>query len=173
MPEIFSKLFRQHGDAIIRRIVDEIYRERRTELPEILPVGQLVENYPEILDELARILDHRAQESEIAEAVRRMREHAHVRFHNGVLLDEVARELMLLRKTLNDFLWREELTVTQGEPWKLREALERANRFVDEMIAQAVVIYAASWRPPVETRTSVWPPPRRRKTDFPESDDAG
>jgi len=170
MPDFFTKLFRQHQEAIIRRLVDEIYREPRTELPEMLPVGQLVENYPEILAQLAHLLDKRAGEGEIAEVVRHLRDYAQVRFHGGVLIDEVARELMLLRKTLNDFLWREERNAAQGDTRDLQDALECANRFVDEMIAQAVVIYAASWRPPAETRTSVWPPPRRRKTDFPESD---
>lgn len=173
MPETFTALFRQHLDIIIRRWVDEMYRERRTDMPEALSYGQLVDHYPEILDELARLLNSRADESEIMEVGRRMREHAHVRFQRGVLLDEVARELMLFRKTVNDFLWREGMSATLGDLRELRDALKRADQFVDEMIAQAVVIYAASWRPPVKTRTSVWPPPRRRKTDFPESDDAG
>lgn len=171
MPETFVKLFRQHQDTIIRRWVEEVYRERRTELPESLSFGQLVDHYPEILDELAQLLESRAAEAEVAEVARRMREHAHVRFHRGVLVDEVARELMLFRKTLNDFLWREGLSAAKGSLWELRDALERANHFVDEMVAQALVVYAASWRPPVETRSSVWPPPRRRKTDFPERDD--
>lgn len=173
MPETFIELFRQHQETIIRRWVDEIYRERRTDMPEALSFGQLVDHYPEMLDELARLLDERAVEGEIAEVARRNRVHAHVRFQRGVLLDEVARELMLFRRTVNDFLWREGLSATLGDLRELRDALKRADQFVDEMIAQAVVIYAASWRPPVETRTSVWPPPRRRKTDFPEGDDAG
>ena len=173
MPETFIELFRQHQETIIRRWVDEIYRERRTDMPEALSFGQLVDHYPEMLDGLARLLDERAVEGEIAEVARRIREHAHVRFQRGVLLDEVARELMLFRRTVNDFLWREGLSATLGDLRELRDALKRADQFVDEMIAQAVVIYAASWRPPVETRTSVWPPPRRRKTDFPEGDDAG
>lgn len=173
MPEkIFTILLRQHLDEIIRRWVDELYRERRTELPERLSFGQLVDHYPEMLDELAHMLDERADESQIMETARRLREHAHVRFQRGVLIDEVARELMLFRKTLNEVLWREGLNATKGDLWELREALERANRFIDEIVVQAVVVYAASWRPPVETRASVWPPPRRRKTDFPESDDA-
>lgn len=171
MSEDFKTLFRQHNDALIRLWVDEIYQERRTELPERLSFGQLVDHYPEMLDELACLLDKRAAESEIAEVSRRMREHAHVRFQRGVLIDEVARELMLFRKVLNDFVWREAMSVTEGDLLELREALKRVNLFVDEMIAHAVVIYATSLRPPVETRTSVWPPPRRRKTDFPESDD--
>ena len=173
MPETFVALFRQHQDTIIRRWVDEMYRERRTYMPEALSFGQLVGHYPEVLDELARLLDDRAVESEIIDGARHTRAHAHIRFQRGVLLDEVARELMLFRRTVNDFLWREGLSATLGDLRDLRDALKCADQFVDEMIAQAVVIYAASWRPPVETRTSVWPPPRRRKTDFPESDDAG
>jgi hypothetical protein len=60
--------------------------------------------------------------------------------------------------------------VTQGNLRELREALRRACQFMDEMLAQSLVIYAASLRPPIETRVSSWPPPRRRKTDFTESD---
>ncbi|MBV9959819.1 MAG: RsbRD N-terminal domain-containing protein [Acidobacteria bacterium] len=170
MPDTYISLFREHQETIIRRWIDEVYRERRTELPETLSFGQLVDHYPEMLDELARLLDERASRSEIIETARRRREHAHVRFQRGVLIDEVARELMLFRRTINDFLWREGLSAALGDLRELRDALQRADQFVDEMITQAVVVYAASWRPPVETRTSVWPPPRRRKTDFPESD---
>ncbi|HEY0544448.1 MAG TPA: RsbRD N-terminal domain-containing protein [Pyrinomonadaceae bacterium] len=170
MPETYVALFHQHQETLIRRWVDEMYRERRTGMPETLSFGQLVDHYPEMLDELARLLDNRAAESEIFEVARRIREHAHVRFQRGALIDEVARELMLFRRTVNDFLWREGSSATLGDLRELRDALRRADQFVDEMIAQAIVIYAASWRPPVETRTSVWPPPRRRKTDFPESD---
>jgi hypothetical protein len=173
MPETYVELFRQYQETIIRRWIDEIYNERRTEMPETLSFGQLVDHYPEMLDELARLLDKRAVESEITDVARRMREHAHVRFQRGVLIDEVARELMLFRRTVNDFLWREGMSATLGDLRELRDALSRADQFVDEMIAQAVIVYAASWRPPVETRTSVWPPPRRRKTDFPKSDDDG
>ena len=163
MPDNFARLFRTHQDAIIRRMVDEIYRDRRTELPERLPVGQLVEPYPDMLDELGLLLDSGATEGEIADSVKRLRVFAQTRFHAGVLIDEVARELMLIRKTLNEFLWRDEVFVAQDSGWELREALERVNRFVDEMVAETVIVYAASWRPPVETRTSIWPPPRRRK----------
>jgi hypothetical protein len=170
MPETYVALFRLHQETIIRRWVDEMYRERRTDLPETLSFGQLVDHYPEMLDELARLLDNRAAESDIMEVARRIREHAHTRFQRGALIDEVARELMLFRRTVNEFLWREGMSATLGDLRELRDALKRADQFVDEMLAQAVVIYAASWRPPVETRTSVWPPPRRRKTDFPQSD---
>ena len=163
MSDSFAKLFLAHQDPIIRRMVDEIYRDRRTELPERLPVGQLVEQYPDMLDELALLLDGRASEGEIADSVKRLRVFAQTRFHAGILIDEVARELMLIRKTLNEFLWRDEVFVAQDNGWELREALERVNRFVDEMVVQTVIVYAASWRPPVETRTSIWPPPRRRK----------
>ncbi|MDQ3817823.1 MAG: hypothetical protein M3362_09045, partial [Acidobacteriota bacterium] len=58
---------------------------------------------------------------------------------------------------------------TEGDVWELRDAQRRADCFVDELIAQVLIIYAASFRPPVETRASVWPPPRRRRTDFPMS----
>lgn len=163
MPADFANLFHSHQDAIIRRMVDEIYRDRRTELPERLPVGQLVEHYPDMLDELGLLLDARASDAEIADSVRDRRIFAQTRFHAGILIDEVARELMLIRKTLNEFLWRDEVFVAQESGWELREALERVNRFVDEMVVETVIVYAASWRPPVETRTSIWPPPRRRK----------
>jgi hypothetical protein len=77
---------------------------------------------------------------------------------------------MILRRVLEDFLWREGASVIQGNLRELRDALRRSNRLMDEMIAQSLVIYAASLRPPVETRTSSWPPPRRRKTDFTENE---
>ena len=170
MPEHFSTLIRQFTDSIIRAWVNEIYRDHRTELPALLSYGQLVDHLPDLLDELARLLDQAATESEITEAARRLRSYAQVRFHQHVLIDEVARELMIFRYIFDDFLWREGISATQGDIWELRDALRRMDRFVDELIAQTVMIYAAILRPPVETRTSVWPPPRRRKIDFPQSD---
>jgi hypothetical protein len=171
MPEQFTKLIRQHEDEIIRAWVEELYAERRTELPALLPYGQLVNHMPEVLDELARLLDRAGGEQEIVEVARRLRSHAQVRFQQGALIDEVARELMLFRHILNNFLWREGISVTEGDLWELRDALSRANRFVDELLVQTLLIYAASLRPPVETRTSIWPPPRRRRTDFPHGND--
>lgn len=171
MPERFTKLIRQHEDEIIRAWVEELYAERRTELPALLPYGQLVNHMPEVLDELARLLDRVGGDQEIVEVARRLRSHAQVRFQQGALIDEVARELMLFRHILNDFLWREGISVTEGDLWELRDALSRANFFVDELLVQTLLIYAASLRPPVETRTSIWPPPRRRRTDFPHGND--
>lgn len=146
-----------------------MYAERRTEIPAMLSYGQLIDHLPDLLDELSGLLDHAATNGEILDATRRLRSHTQVRFHQGALIDEVARELMLFRKVFNDFLWREGVSATEGDIWELRDAVLRADLFVDEMIAQTLVIYAASLRPPVETRTSVWPPPRRRRTDFPDN----
>jgi hypothetical protein len=169
MPQQFTKLIRQHEEEIIRAWVDEMYAERRTGLPGVLSYRQLVDYLPDVLEELSRLLDLVDPDGEILEATRRLRSHPQVRFHQGALIDEVARELMIFRKVFNDFLWREGLSATEGDLWELRDALRRADRFVDELIAQTVIVYAASLRPPVETRTSVWPPPRRRRTDFPEN----
>ncbi len=171
MPEHFAPLFRQHLDSLTRAWVDEVYADRRTELAAILSYKALVEHLPELFDELARVLDTAAPYVEIVEAIRRLRFHAQVRFQQGCLIDEVARELMILRDVLTDFLWREGLSATSGDLWELRDGLRRMNVFVDEMIAQVVLIYAASLRPNIRTRTSTWPPPRRRKTDFPRRDE--
>ncbi len=172
MPEYFTKLIRQYEDALIHAWMEEMYRDMRVQLPDMLAYGQLIDHLPEVFEELARLLDKAASDAEIIEATRRLRAHAQVRFHQGALIDEVARELMIFRRVFNDFLWRELVSATEGNPWELRDVLRRADRFVDEMIAQMVVIYAASLRPPVETRTSVWPPPRRRRTDFPENQES-
>jgi hypothetical protein len=171
MSDRFATLLREYEGVIIRAWVEEVYAERRTELPARLSFGQLVGHMPELLEELARLLDAGATDAEIGEATRRLRAHPQVRFYQGLLLDEVARELMLFRQVVTDFLWREGSSARQGSFSELRDALRRVNRFADEMIAQVIVIYAASLRPPVETRTSVWPPPRRRRTDFPEHDE--
>ena len=169
MPQQFTTLIRKQEEAIIRAWVDEMYAERRTDLPAKLSYEQLVDHLPDTLLELSEIIGQLATDAEIMEATRRLRSHPQVRFHQGALIDEVARELMIFRKVFSDFLWREGISATEGDLWELRDALRRADRFVDELIAQAVVVYAASLRPPVETRTSVWPPPRRRRTDFPEN----
>lgn len=170
MSENFSALIRQFEDAIILAWVEELYADRRTELPALLSYGQLVNHMPDLLEELAHVLDTLAGNGEITEAAKRLRTHAQVRFQQGALIDEVARELMLFRKVFDDFLWREGMGATGRDLWRLRVALRLAGRFVDEVIVQSLVVYATSLRPPVETRTSIWPPQRRR-TDFPRGDD--
>lgn len=163
MSDGFTALLRAHEAALIRAWVDGIYAERRTDLPALLSYRQLIDSVPEILDEWAQLLDEAANEGEISETARRLRRHAQVRFQQGCLLDEVARELMILRQVLNDFLWRERPCATGGELSELRTALRRTNALLDEMLAEALVTYAASLRPPVRTRTMPWPPPRRRQ----------
>lgn len=168
MPEPFLPLFRQHTDALTRAWVDAVYADRRIQLPELLSYRQLVEHLPELFDELARVLDTAASYGEILDAVRRLRFHAQVRFQLGCLIDEVARELIILRNVLIDFLWRDGLNAADGDNTRgLRDALRRTDAFIDELLIQTVLIYASSLRPNVRTRTSTWPPPRRRITDFP------
>jgi len=166
MPRRFSSLFRQHLDALTRVWVDEIYADRRTDLATLLTFRELVEHVPDLLDELGHLLDERAEGEEICEGARRLRGLAQTRFQQGALLDEVARELMLLRDTLGEFLWVEADGAAKGEAaaW-LHDALRRSWLFFDEMIAQAILVYAVSLRPVVPTRGSVWPPPRRRRGD--------
>ena len=142
--------------------VDEVYAERRTDLPALLSYRQLVDGVPEVLEELARLLDERAVGREVEESAKALRSHAQVRFQQDCLIDEVARELMLLRRVLTDFLWREGVRVMEGDLWELRDAVRRTDAFLDELIAQAIIVYAASERPPVRTRTPSWPPARRR-----------
>lgn len=171
MPEYFKTLIHQYEASLIRAWVDEMYADPRVSQPTMLSYGQLINHLPELLDELAHVIESAATDAEMIEASRRLRSHAQVRFHQGVLIDEVARELMIFRKVFEDFLWREGINAIEGEMWRLRDALRLTGRLIDEVIAQTVVTYAASLRPPVETRTSVWPPPRRRKTDFPQNDE--
>ena len=163
MPRRFSSLFRQHLDPLTRAWVDEVYRERRTDLATLLTFRELVAHVPEVLDELAYLLDERADVEEIPEAARRLRGLAQTRFQQGVLIDEVARELMLLRDTSCEFLWQRAPDVLGDDVGGLHDALRRANLFFDELIAEAILVYAVSLRPVIPTRGSVWPPPRRRR----------
>lgn len=163
MPRRFSSLFRQHLDPLTRAWVDEIYRDHRTDLATLLTFRELVGHVPEVLDELSFVLDACAGEAETAEAARRLRGLAQTRFQQGALIDEVARELMFLRDALCEFLWQRGPDVLGEDVGALRDALRRANRFFDELIAEAILVYAASLRPVIPTRGSVWPPPRRRR----------
>ncbi|HST53533.1 MAG TPA: RsbRD N-terminal domain-containing protein [Pyrinomonadaceae bacterium] len=163
MPRRFSTLFRQNLDPFTHAWVDEVYADRRTDLSTLLSFRELIEHVPECLDELAFLLDERADEREVLEAARCLRTYAQSRFQRGVLIDEVARELMLLHDALSEFLWQEAPGVVGGDTRELHDALRRTRLFFDEMIAQAILVYAASLRPVVPTRGSVWPPGRRRK----------
>jgi hypothetical protein len=163
MPRRFSSLLRQHLDPFTRAWADEVYADRRTDLATLLTFRELVEHVPDILEELAYLLDERAGEGEIAEAARRLRGLAQTRFQQGALVDEVARELMLLRDALCEFLWQTAQGFAEEDGRGLHGALRRTNLFFDELIAESILVYAASLRPVVPTRRSVWPPPRVRR----------
>jgi hypothetical protein len=163
MPRRFSSLFRQQLDPFTRAWADRIYDDRRTDLSTLLTFRELVEHVPEVLEELGRLLDARADREELCEGARRLRGYARVRFQQGVLIDEVARELMLLRGTLCEFLWQEARDLTDDDGRVLQDALGRAEVFFDELVVEVILIYASSLRPVVPTRGSVWPPPRRRR----------
>ena len=165
MPRRFSTLFRLHLDPFTRAWVDEVYADRRTDLATLLSFRELIEHIPDVLEELGYLLDERADVEEICEAARRLRAFARSRFHQGVLLDEVARELMLLNDALNELLWQEMHSVGETDTRELHDALRRAGLFFDELIAQAILVYAASLRPVIPTRGSVWPPPHGRRQD--------
>lgn len=167
MSSTFDALFRQHREALVFAWVDEIYADRRTDLRTLLSYRELIEHLPELLGELADALDSAAQAGEITLIVRRLSFHAQVRFRQGCLIDEVARELMILREVLIDLLWREGARVTNGDFWELRDAIWRTDKFIDELILQTLVIYAASLRPLVRTRITRWPT-LRQLTDLPE-----
>ncbi len=163
MPRRFSSLFRQQFDLFTRAWADEVYADRRTDLPTLLTFRELIEHVEDVLEELGWLLDERADAEEICEGARRLRGYARVRFQQGVLIDEVARELMLLRSTLCEFLWQEARGPLEDDARVLREALRRAELFFDELVTEAILVYASSLRPVVPTRGSVWPPPRRRR----------
>jgi hypothetical protein len=163
MPRRFSTLFCLHLDPFTRAWVDSVYADRRTDLATLLSFRELIEHIPDVLEELGYLLDERADVEEICEAARRLRGFARSRFHQGVLLDEVARELMLLNDALNELLWHEAHGVGEMDTRELHDALRRSGLFFDELIAQAIVVYAASLRPVIPTRGSVWPPPRGRR----------
>jgi hypothetical protein len=163
MPRRFTSLFHQHLDPFTRAWADRVYDERRTDLATLLTFRELVEHVPDVLEELGRLLDERADAAEVCEAARHLRGYARVRFQQGVLIDEVARELMLLRSTLCEFLWQEARGPLDEDARVLRDALRRAELFFDELVAETILVYASSLRPVVPTRGSVWPPPRRRR----------
>jgi hypothetical protein len=159
----FTTLFRQQLDSFTRAWVDEVYADRRTDLATLLTFRELIEHIPDMLEELGYLLDERTDVEEICEAARRLRGFARSRFHQGVLLDEVARELMLLNDALNELLWHEAHGIGEKDTRELHDALRRSGLFFDELIAQAILVYAASLRPVIPTRGSVWPPPRGRR----------
>src|SRR5215216_2478491 len=163
MPRRFSSLFRRHQEPFTRAWVDEVYADRRTDLATLLTFRELVGHVPDLLEELGHLLDERADAEELCEGARRLRGYARVRFQQGVLIDEVARELMLLRDTSCEFLWQEARGPADEDARVLRDALRRVEIFFDELIAETILVYASSLRPVVPTRGSVWPPPRRRR----------
>lgn len=162
MPDLLSHLHRERLDELTHSWVDEVYQDRRTDLSHLLSFRELVEFIPDIFDELSALSENDVPVDEVVEAARRLRVLGQTRFQQGALIDEVARELMILRHVTNDFVWREASVIAVGSH-ELRGTLELANRFFDELIAQTLLVYAVSLRPTVRTRDSVWPPPRGRR----------
>lgn len=159
----FATLMREHRDVVIHIWADSIYDDEETRLAERLSYRQLVDHVPSLLEELGRALDLPTPAAlDVAEAARRARFFVHVRFQQGCLIDEVARELSLLRAATNELLWRESFATTECERRELREALRLTDEFFDELIRQLIVVYAASWRPSVPTQASIWHPSQRR-----------
>ncbi len=155
----FSSIFQKYGDAIIQSLVGRIHHDQRTDFASQLSLEQVTAPLPDLFEELAQLLDEAAAPPEIEMAAKRLRCYPQVRFQQSCLIDEVARELTVIRDVLIDFLWREGIGATDGDLWELRDALRRTNAFIDELIIQAIVVYAASMRPRVRTRASAWPPP--------------
>jgi RsbT co-antagonist protein rsbRD N-terminal domain len=162
----FASVLREGEGRIVRRWVEQLYQDQRTELSNFLTYEQLIEHIPEIIEFAALAIEEDCDPSEIVDGVRRLRSHAQVRFYQGALIDEVARELMLLRQVIVDFLWQEAVIDQKPDLTNLNKSQLACNRVLDELVAQTLLIYASSTRPPVQTRESVWPPPRRRRTDF-------
>jgi hypothetical protein len=83
MSSVYGPLFRLRLDAITHAWVDEIYRERRTDLSNLLSFTELVGFVPDICDELARLLDAEAADGEVVAAARAFRAHAQTRFRRA------------------------------------------------------------------------------------------
>jgi DNA phosphorothioation-dependent restriction protein DptG len=172
----YTTLLREYRDVITHIWADEVFASSETRYAQSLSYRQLIDHLPGLLDEIGRVLDRLASPVEIAEAARRIRYFIHIRFQQGCLIDEVARELSALRQVINDFIWRETLAPTERDLRGLRSSLKRADIFFDELMRQMIVVYAASLRPPVATYASIWHPgrshgkPQRRSTDTPQSD---
>lgn len=152
----FATLMREHRDVITHIWADSIYGDQETRLAERLSYRQLIDHLPSLLEELGRTLDLPTPTAlEITGAARRVRFFAHVRFQQGCLIDEVARELSLLRTATNELVWREGFATTEQGQRELRETLRCTDEFFDELIRESIVVYAASWRPPVPTQASI------------------
>ncbi|MDT4967287.1 MAG: hypothetical protein QOJ64_2024 [Acidobacteriota bacterium] len=167
MAQRFTQLIQLHEDSIVRTWAEAIYAEPRTRVASMLSYEQLVDHLPDLIAELSKILDQAADDREIEESAKHLRAHPQVRFQQGVLIDEVARELTIFREVFNEFLWKETVGAGESGLQELRSALKRSDYLIDELIVRSVVIYAACMRPAVETRSSSWPPPRRRPRDPP------
>jgi hypothetical protein len=152
----FAQLFDKHTESLVRMWADRIYADRRTDLTGILSYRALVEFVPELLDELVNLLNRASDEAEVAAAAKRLRVYPQTRFQQGILIDEVAHELSLMRKVLNAFMWREAEDSTRVELRELRSAFRLTNALIDELVFEAILVYATSERPRMRTRTSGW-----------------
>src|SRR4051794_22151675 len=157
----FRVLLHKHEDEIIKRWVDALYAEPTVTTSSELSFEQLVADVPDLIDCLGMILDEEWSRKRISDEVRGLRNYSQNRFYQNVLLDEMARELTVLKQVVCDCIWQEMATDPPAELYSLKQVLTLTDLFFSEMLTYSLVIYANNLRPTVPTRLSVWPPATR------------
>jgi signal transduction histidine kinase len=136
----FAEFIRANRDEITRYWVTAVDRSPQVQSSEDLTFSQLVDHLPQLCNDLADALSTTKMAEASAELARHSTAHGRKRWQQGYRLEELIRELSIIRL---DFIVRWFYLFEEQNaplPRELRhQALERVHRFFDEIISGSVI----------------------------------
>jgi signal transduction histidine kinase len=136
----FADFIRANRDEITRYWVTAVDRSPQVQSSEDLTFSQLVDHLPQLCNDLADALSTTKMAEASAELARHSTAHGRKRWQQGYRLEELIRELSIIRL---DFIVRWFYLFEEQNaplPRELRhQALERVHRFFDEIISGSVI----------------------------------
>ena len=136
----FAEFIRANRDEITRYWVTAVDRSPQVQSSEDLTFSQLVDHLPQLCNDLADALTTTKMAEPSAELAQHSTAHGRKRWQQGYRLEELIRELSILRL---DFIVRWFYLFEEQNaplPRELRhQALERVHRFFDEIISGSVI----------------------------------
>ncbi|MCA1618577.1 MAG: RsbRD N-terminal domain-containing protein [Acidobacteria bacterium] len=145
MSDDIRHLLKNGQETIVRTWTEKVTADRRVTSDEHLSYLQLVDHIPQIVEELHDALGNGGAEPA---ALSQGREHGRQRWRQGYQLNEVVRELTLLRVTLVEFIELYRGALPARAPDELTRSFHRINIFMDDEIYRTVEAYLDASRNP-------------------------
>lgn len=127
----FAAQLRSQQADLTARWMKAVFHDAELTDPDRLTYEQLADHVPNILDEICSVLE--SQDLDRAESAieRDARMHGRLRWKQGYRIDELVRELDLLRQMLTGAI----VEFSEARPFFTRRHEERARHFIDEAVS--------------------------------------